>query len=302
MAPDRARLLAALAFSPILPVTMACDFEHVRLPRTELMASPLGLGSSFGIGGADLEYAFERGINYFYYGSIRRPAYARGVRALCGRHRDRMVIVVQSYTRIAALMGTSLRSGLRALGSDHADFLLLGWWNAQPPQRIMDAARRLRDQGLCRHIMVSCHDRLAFEAYAADPDISAIMVRYNAAHPGAEHEVFPKLGAAPPAVVAYTATRWGDLLNPSLMPQGEPTPRASDCYRFALSHPSVQVCLAGPADRVQLDEALAALERGPMSDDELAWMKRVGAEVKKHARPNSGAVTLADRLMGAHTS
>lgn len=280
---------------------MGCNFDKVRLPRTQLLSSALGLGSSFGIGGADLEYAFERGLNHFYYGSIRRPGFARGVRALAKQQRERMVLVVQSYTRVAALMGPSLRSGLRALGADSADFLLLGWWNAHPPARIMDAARRLRDQGLCRHIMVSCHDRLAFESYAADPDISAIMVRYNAAHPGAEHEVFPKLGAAPPAVVAYTATRWGDLLNPALIPQGEATPRASDCYRFALSHPGVQVCLAGPADRAQLDEALTALERGAMSDDELAWMKRVGAEVKKHARPNSGAVSLVDRLMGAHT-
>ena len=124
----------------------------------------------------------------------------------------------------------------------------------------------------------------------------------SAAHPGAEEEVFPKLGANPPGVVAYTATRWGDLLNPSLTPEGEATPRASDCYRFALSHPAVQVCLAGPKDRAELDEALCALDRGPMSDEELAWMKRVGLGVKKHARPNSSAVSLIDRIMGAQTS
>ena len=132
------------------------------------------------------------------------------------------------------------------------------------------------------------------------------MVRYNAAHPGAETEVFPKLGLdtdkPSPAVIAYTATRWGDLINPALIPEGEPVPRASDCYRFALSHPSVQVCIAGPKDRSELDEALRALERGPMSADELAWMKRVGASVKQHARAHSGAVSLVDRVMGAHTS
>jgi aryl-alcohol dehydrogenase-like predicted oxidoreductase len=281
---------------------VACDWNKVRIARTELLSSPLGLGSSFGIAGADIEHAFARGLNYFYWGSIRRPGFGRAVRGLAQQHRERMVIVVQSYTRVAALMAGSLRSALRRLGTDHADFLLLGWWNAQPPARIMDAARALREQGLCRHIMISCHDRLAFEQLAADADIDAVMVRYNAAHPGAEQEVFPKLGAQPPGVIAYTATRWGDLINPALTPAGEPTPRPSDCYRFALSHPSVQVCLAGPADRAQLDEALSALDRGAMSEDELAWMKRVGAEVKKRARPNSGAVSLVDRLMGARTS
>jgi aryl-alcohol dehydrogenase-like predicted oxidoreductase len=281
---------------------MACDWNKVCIARTGLSSSALGLGSSFGVGGADIEHAFERGINYFYYGSIRKAGFGRAVRGLARQHRERMVIVVQSYTRVAALMGSSLGSALRGLGIDQADFLLLGWWNAHPPERIMDAARALRDKGRCRHIMISCHDRLAFEHYAKDPDLTAIMVRYNAAHPGAETEVFPRLGDDPPGVVAYTATRWGDLINPKLAPAGEPTPRASDCYRFALSNPGVQVCIAGPKNREELDEAMAALDRGPMREDELAWMKRVGAEVKKHARPNSGAVTIADRLMGAHTS
>jgi aryl-alcohol dehydrogenase-like predicted oxidoreductase len=281
---------------------MACDWNKVRIARTQLSSSPLGLGSSFGVGGADIEHAFERGINYFYWGSVRKAGFGRAVRGLAHQHRERMVIVVQSYTRVAALMGSSLASALRALGIDHADFLLLGWWNGHPPERIMDAARALRDKGRCRHIMISCHDRLAFEHYAKDPDLTAIMVRYNAAHPGAEKEVFPRLGDDPPGVVAYTATRWGDLVNPALTPAGEPTPRASDCYRFALSNAGVQVCIAGPKNREELDEAMAALDRGPMSADELAWMKRVGGEVKRHARASSGAVSAVDKLMGAHTT
>jgi aryl-alcohol dehydrogenase-like predicted oxidoreductase len=115
-----------------------------------------------------------------------------------------------------------------------------------------------------------------------DPAFDAIMVRYNAAHPGAEREVFPHLdaGGARPGVVAFTATRWGTLLDPRLTPAGDATPRASDCYRFSLSHPDVDLTLAGPKDRAQLDEALAALERGPMSAEEMAWMKRVGVAVR----------------------
>jgi aryl-alcohol dehydrogenase-like predicted oxidoreductase len=281
---------------------MACDWNKIRIGRSGLLSSPLGLGSSFGIEGKDVEHAFERGINYFYWGSFRRPGFGRAVRGLARQHREQMVIVVQSYTRVAALMGASLGSALRGLGVDQADFLLLGWWNAHPPQRIMDAARRLRDQGRCRHIMISCHDRLAFQHYAKDPDITAIMVRYNAAHPGAEQEVFPRLGDNPPGVIAYTATRWGDLIDPALTPAGESTPRASDCYRFALSNPNVQVCLAGSKNRAELDEAMAALDRGPMSAEELTWMRRVGVEVKKHTRPSSSTVSWVDRLMGAHTS
>jgi aryl-alcohol dehydrogenase-like predicted oxidoreductase len=281
---------------------MACDWKPVVLGRSGVTTSALGLGSSFGVKSPDVEHAFERGINYFYWGSIRTPGFGKAVRGLAEQHRERMVIVVQSYSRAAWFMRPSFELALKALRTDYADFLLLGWWNGLPPARILDAARTLKERGKARHIMISCHNRPSFERYAKEPDIDAIMVRYNAAHPGAEQEVFPKLGETPPGVVAYTATRWGDLINPALTPEGEPTPRASDCYRFALSHPSVQVCLAGPKDRAELDEALCALDRGPMTQDELAWMKRVGAEAKKHARPNSSVVSLVDRIMGAQTS
>lgn len=281
---------------------MACDWSRTVLGRTGLSTSQLGLASSFGVTSPDVERAFERGVNYFYWGSYRRPGFGRAVKGLAQQHREKMIVVVQSYARVASLLRPSLESALRKLGTDHADVLLLGWWNAKPSRRILDAALSLREAGRCRHLMISCHNRPSFVEYARDPDLGAIMVRYNAAHPGAEAEVFPHLGERPPGVVAYTATRWGDLLNPSLTPEGEPTPRASDCYRFALTHPAVNVCAIGPKNGAELDEAMTALDRGPMDEGELAWMRRVGAEVKRHARLHSGAVGSLDRWMGAHTT
>jgi aryl-alcohol dehydrogenase-like predicted oxidoreductase len=276
---------------------MPADWNKVELGRTGLRCSALGLGSSFGVGEHDLERAFERGVNYFYWGSIRKSWFGRGVKRLARGRREEMVIAVQSYTRVAALLRPSVERALRSLAIDYADLLILGWWNAPPPPRILEAVERLRERGKIRHLLVSCHHRPAFAEHARRPAVGALMVRYNAAHPGAEDEVFPQLGERPPGVVAYTATRWGDLLQPRLMPEGEATPRASDCYRFALAHPAVDVCLAGPADSAQLDEAMAALDRGPMREDELAWMRRVGVHVRKHARrPNSAAIAVADRV------
>lgn len=266
--------------------------DHVTLGRSGLRVRPLGLGSSFGLSAADVERAFERGLNFFYWGSLRRGGFGRGLRSLASAHRDDLVIVVQSYTRVAALMKPSLVSALRRLRIDYADLLLLGWWNAPPPARIIDTARELCAAGLARKVMVSCHHRPSFQLFAADPAYDVIMVRYNAAHPGAEHEVFPHLGAEPPGVVCYTATRWGALLDPRWTPAGEPTPTATDCYRFALTHPSVDLCLAGPANGDQLDAALAALTH-PMDEDELAWMRRVGAAVHDRA-----GTDLRSRVMG----
>jgi aryl-alcohol dehydrogenase-like predicted oxidoreductase len=199
-----------------------------------------------------------------------------------------MIVVVQSYTRIASLMAMSLHSALRKLRIDYTDFLLLGWWNHLPPPRILDAAERLREQGKLRHILISGHERKSFPQFANHAGIDAVMVRYNAAHTGAESEVFPHIDGRTTGVLSYTATRWGSLLDPTHTPAHDPVPRASDCYRFVLSNPSVQVAMAGPRDGTQLDEAMSALDRGPMSDEELAWMRRVGQRARTRKRIADG--------------
>ncbi|MFQ5432250.1 MAG: hypothetical protein ACE5EN_07055 [Nitrospinota bacterium] len=57
------------------------------------------------------------------------------------------------------------------------------------------------------------------------------------------------------------------------------TPSPSDCYRFVMSNPDVNVCISGAADMEQMEEALTALERGPMSEEEMNWMRKVGAHL-----------------------
>jgi aryl-alcohol dehydrogenase-like predicted oxidoreductase len=268
------------------------------LGKTGLSVSAIALGSSYGVAGRDVERAYDHGVNTFLYGSLRRPGFAKGVRAL-SRHRDELVIAIQSYSRIGFLMKPFVWSALRSLGTDHVDILGLAWWNDVPSRRIWDAALALKERGLVKHIMVSCHHRPSFESFMREEACDAWMVRYNAGHPGAEREVFPLLSeneASRPGVLAFTATRWGSLLNPALVPPTEPTPRASDCYRFALTAPRVDTVITGPKNGAELDEALAAIARGPMTDDELAWMKRVGAVVR-----NAGAnraVGLLDRFTG----
>jgi predicted aldo/keto reductase-like oxidoreductase len=56
-------------------------------------------------------------------------------------------------------------------------------------------------------------------------------------------------------------------------------PTAGDCYRFCLSSPHVDVVLTGPGSLAQLEENLAALERGPLSSEEQEWMRRFGQAV-----------------------
>jgi aryl-alcohol dehydrogenase-like predicted oxidoreductase len=296
-----------LARSGRMTRPMSFGWQKTVLGRSGLSVSRIGIGMSRGLTERDLEEVLERGINYFYWGSLRIESYGQAIRHVARKRREDVVVVVQSYTRAAFYMGHSIESALNELDIHYCDLLLLGMWNETPPRRILDAAIELREKGKAKHIMISCHQRTTFEKYIADPTYAAIMVRYNASHPGAEEDVFPHLAPrsegprARPGVVSYTATRWGDLLNPKLLPKDEPPPRASDCYRFALTNPDVDVALCGPKDRAELDEALAALDRGPMSEDELAWMKRVGKAVRAAAPGSSGNAPIMwlDRMLGA---
>ncbi len=260
------------------------DFsEPATLGRTGLKVGRLGMSSGYGIDSASLEEAFERGCNYLYWGSRRTGAMARAIKNLCAQgKRDELVILVQSYSRSPALMEYFLRRALRTLGLERVDLLLLGWHNKEPSKRILERALALKERGLFRFLGVSGHQRPLFPLLAQSGHYDFFHVRYNAAHRGAEKEVFPLLPTEDrPGIVTYTATRWGRLLSARKMPPGISPPPASSCYRFVLSNPSVDVVMCGPKNRAQMKEALDTLELGPLSPEEMALMIKVGDHINK---------------------
>jgi len=259
--------------------------DRVTLGRSGLSVGPLGVAGGYGVGTRALLRAFDRGVNYFYHGSRRSPGMVAAIRNLVAAgHRDEVVIALQSYSRLPGAMERSLTRGLAQLGTDTADVLLLGWYNGPPGERLLERAERMRENGMFRHLAVSGHRRRAFVDHAADQRFSILHIRYNAAHTGAETDVLPHLRAeGRPGIVAYTATAWGSLLKARKMPLGEAPLRGRDCYRFVLSNPDFNACMSGPRDDAQMDEALAALDEGPLSTEENARIRRIGRWVHEHA-------------------
>ena len=78
---------------------MSNFLERLEIGNTGLTSSRLGIGSTFDASTAVIEDAFDRGINYLYWGTVRQPDFARAMVNLSKNHRDELVLTVQSYSQ-----------------------------------------------------------------------------------------------------------------------------------------------------------------------------------------------------------
>ncbi len=248
------------------------------LGRTGLAVSRIGLAGGYKAPQKAVERAFnDYGINFFYW-ETRKPGMRDALRPLLTSQRDNLVVAIQSYDHLGLWLNRSVESALRTLGIEQAELLFLGWFNRMPPARLLDMAQKLKEEGKVRFLGFTGHNRQFHGATARDPDspFDVQMIRYSAAHRGAESEIFDGLPDRPPGIVTYTATRWGRLLKQRKMPPGATALTAAECYRFVLSHPAVDVCLAGPRSEEEMDQGLQALNQGPLTADELDRIRHIG--------------------------
>ncbi|HET8846197.1 MAG TPA: hypothetical protein VFN35_32345 [Ktedonobacteraceae bacterium] len=109
-------------------------FTMRQLGKTALQVSPLGIGGGNGLQAADLLYAFERDINYFFFSSdLHHFEYSRStpaLRQLCAHGsslRDQAVLATVSYINDPdKLMGILLDQFVE-LGVDYIDVFHWGW-------------------------------------------------------------------------------------------------------------------------------------------------------------------------------
>ncbi len=254
--------------------------EKRMLGQTDVEISRIGISSSYGAEQAVYEEAFDRGCTYFTWGTFikgRSASFKEFIQGVTSSgNRELMSIGLLSYSHSRLLGDMFLQSALKQLGVEYVDGLLLGYYSRRPPQRILDWAMEAKEKGLVRAIGITTHNRDIVAPLAAESILDYFHVRYNAAHRGAEQDIFAKTNGMNIGLVSFTATCWGKLMEQKKMPAGVVAATAGDCYRFVLAREEIDCCMMGVKNLAMFRQNMAELEKGPMSEEELARMREVG--------------------------
>ncbi len=262
---------------------MTQDFMHTVLGKTGLEVYRLGLSASYRPGIKTVFKALDEGINYFFaYGFDTQMT--KVLRDAIRSNREKYVIATGAYNMIwwYPNLRKTLEKRLRQFKTEYIDvFHFLGVMKEKEfPEQVREELLRFREEGKIHQIAISTHNRKFAGRLLSEGALDVIMMRYNAAHRGAEEDIFPFLEAYNPGVVSYTATRWRYLLRrPKTWPHDGRIPTAGMCYRFVFSNPHVHVCLTAPTNIRQFEENLAAVRQGPLPDDDMEFMRQFGDAV-----------------------
>jgi aryl-alcohol dehydrogenase-like predicted oxidoreductase len=262
---------------------MTPDFTHSVLGNTGIAVHRLGFSATYRPGKATIYKAVESGLNLFFGFGIDTHMTA-AMREILKNSRDRIVLATGPYNLVFGHpnLRRSLEKRLRQFGTDRIDlFLFLGVLNEKEfPEKAREELYRFKEEGKIRAVGISTHNRSFAGRLAAEGALDVFMIRYNAAHRGAEGDIFPYLRHHNPGVISYTATRWSYLIRRSKhWPDDRPIPTPGQCYRFVLSNPNVHVCLTAPRNLKQFEENLASLNAGPLDEEERKFMMEYGDTV-----------------------
>lgn len=283
-----------------------------KLGRTNLTVSCLGLGGGGGFSSEDTLYAFDQGINFFFYSSdLHQYFYSKmagALRQLCGRGssvRDQVVLATVTYIKNPDAALSALYDQLSDLKVDYIDVFFWGWIGTEDAPRFNDclslsndlrgpntpcqrtierwfgASERLKKMGIVRYIGASFHDHNLAQQWLHSPLLDVVMVRHNVAHRTAQSKVFPHLDAGDPqrpGIVTFKSAGMQTLLGkaPASLPKECWQPSVPDLYRYSLSQNCVDVCLTGFRKREEVDAAIAGVQKGKLTPAEIDYLNIYG--------------------------
>lgn len=284
-----------------------------KLGRTDLTVSCLGLGGGGGISSEDTLYAFERGINYFFFSSdLHHFLYKEmsgALRQLCSRGssvREKVVLATVTYVKNPEMAIAVLFDQFGELGIDYIDVFFWGWIGTndgsalndclqlspslrspnsvyqQTIEKLFGTSERLKKMGVVRYIGASFHDLSLAQQWLHSPLLDVVMVRHNVAHRSAQGKVFTHLDAEDvqrPGIVTFksTGSHTGSLWSaPAELPKACWQPSVPDLYRYSLTQNCVDVCLTGLTRREEIDAAINGVQQGKLTAAEIDFLNLYG--------------------------
>jgi len=238
----------------------------------------------------DVEWALSRGINYLNWCG-HPDALSRAIADL-GAARRKVVVAAQFEARSARDAERELSSMLAELRTDYIDILTLyyvetgnEWEEIVGPGGAWDYLHQQKQTGRLKMIGLTSHQRKLAAGWARSGKLDLLMIRYNAAHRGAEREVFPVAREQNLPVVTFTGLRWKALLaHTPEDPAGFVPASAVDWYRFCLVQPGVAVALTAPGNRAELEENLNLLDDWHAPEPtHLSELRAHGDRVRRYA-------------------
>jgi predicted aldo/keto reductase-like oxidoreductase len=270
-----------------MPLQKVFQFQRLPVP---VMRLGLATRGNTRLQKEDVLLALDRGVNYWNW--CGHPDGMSEAVVELGPRRKQVAIATQLEARDGKRARRELEALLDQLKSDWLDVVTFyyvesreEWEEILAPGGPMEVLQQAQQEGLVQMIGLTTHQRPLALQILDSQNLDLLMLRYNAAHRGAETEIFPLAVEYQTPLVAFTALRWKALLRATQDdPPGFRPPPAREWYRFVLSHPAVSVALMAPNDQAELLDNLNLLNdwREPTAE-ELAFLRTHGDRVRRSA-------------------
>lgn len=271
--------------------------DRLELGNAGLRVSPFCVGM---VGAPEtIGEAFDLGVNFFFVSAdMHWPLYEgtrRGLADLLARGRgirDQIVVAGVCYPTQPEFCAMPFRELVDAVPRlKRLDVLLAGGAYGHEVGRRLSVYEEHRKSGYLgnRAIGASFHDREAAASAVHDRRVDIAFIRYNADHSGASHDVFPRVPEHPRPLLFNFKSTSGYVPPERMTELGLAAPRywqpaVTDHYRFALARPQLDGLLTSQRSPEEVQGLAAALERGPLTEEEESYLLDVASVARGDAR------------------
>ena len=271
--------------------------SRLSLGPEQLRVSPFCLGMTKSP--ETISAAFDAGINFFFISAdMHWPLYEhtrQGLAELLARGssvRDGIVVAGVCYPTQPEFCTVPFHELIAAVpGLNRLDLLLAGGAYGIEFARRWPVYQQHRQSGFAGNKAVGAtfHDRSAAAHAVSERELDIAFIRYNPDHAGAQEDVFPRLPRHPrPLLFGFNSTfryvppqRMSEL---GLVTPEYWHPQITDHYRFALTRCYLDGLLIGLKTPREVADLSAALEQGPLTEEEESYLIDVSGVARGESR------------------